>query len=242
MRIGPARLPVLGLLLLHILCGPSFALEYDAITSAPPAAKETPPPAEVPFFGDQPDLGKDEPADATVPFFGKPVAVEEKPAAKRRRSGKLEIPADAAEKPAMKRRRSGKLEIPADAAERNDLSFLEGCWYFEKKEDYLDTPGSPSVGMTQDYYCFNKHGKGRIYVQLFKYNTRRSGPASARFDKNGGIVLENPEFKIGVANIDSAHKRTVRCNGREAGTKCFKHCPNCRHLSKDSIVRLSRTP
>ena len=215
MHAGSAGLPVFGLLLFQFFCSPSFAVEYDAVTSDPPAAKETPPPVEAPFFGDQPDVRKDEPGDDAVPFFGKPVAVEEEPA--------------------VKRRESGKLEIPADAADRNDLSFLEGCWYFAKAEYFADTPTRDSLGIAQDSYCFNKNGKGNKYTQYFKFNRRFSAKATARFDKNGDIVFDNQ------GNMNML-KTVVRCKGRNTGTQCFMHVPNIKYLPKDVIVTLSRTP
>ncbi len=52
MHAGSAERSVFGLLLFQFFCSPSFAVEYDAVTSDPPATKETPPPVEAPFFGE----------------------------------------------------------------------------------------------------------------------------------------------------------------------------------------------
>ncbi len=209
----------------------------------------SPPPASgVP--GDDFDAITDGEPPVEVPFFGDPVILpEERPYEERPKPG-IARPAPRAEKPpkpeprqqaeARPKPRSNRLEIPAGAARKHDLSFLEGCWYFDKNLDRIDAPGGGNLGMSQDYYCFDKRGQGRFFTQMFKFNKRFSTYARARFGPNGELYLEHPNLPTlpGVTRL----ALTTACRGQEAGTVCRTYAPGARYLPKHGTTRLRRTP
>jgi hypothetical protein len=186
-----------------------------------------------------------------VPFFGEPVIVPgERPQEERPKPRAESPPKPVAEKPpkpeprqqaeAKPKPRSNRLEIPADAVRKRDLSFLEGCWYFDKSLDRIDAPGGGNLGMSQDYYCFNKRGQGRFFTRMFKFNKRFSTYARARFGPNGELFLEHPNLPTlpGVTRL----AMTTSCRGQEAGTVCRTYSPGARYLPKQGSTRLRRTP
>ena len=203
--------------------------DYDAITSEP--QKEGPGPSS-------PD----------VPFFGEPVIVPEEPPAKpeRPRGPKEPAPmARQAEKPkpapqprAEARPKPGRLEIPAEAQQKRDLSFLEGCWYFEDELMKIDNARHDNHGMGREWYCFNRHGKGRFFSQYLKFNKRFSAPATARFGSGGEIVMEHPAFPTLPGYV--CMRDIVQCRGRDAGTRCSRYTPDARHLPKRDNIRIVR--
>ncbi|MBQ1331240.1 MAG: hypothetical protein IIY31_06325, partial [Desulfovibrio sp.] len=97
-----------------------------------------------------------------------------------------------------------------------------------------------NLGMSQDYYCFDKRGRGRFFTRMFKFNKRFSTYARARFGPNGELFLEHPNLPTlpGVTRL----AMTTSCRGREAGTVCRTYAPGARWLPKQGTTRLRRTP
>ena len=208
-------------ILLAAPAGPVLADEFDAIISEPPKPETEP---EVPFFGDQ-VIDEEEKPEPKPKSERRPVA--EKPKPERRPVAE-----------AKPRRQSNRLEIPADAARRNDLSFLKGCWYFERQALRADAPGAPFLGMIQDRFCFNAHGQGTFTQRYLDSGREYSSPARASFS-GGRLVLHHPAFR-------NMHGRrlsgTFTCNGQDAGTVCRTYTPDSRYLSHHGSVRISRRP
>lgn len=148
-----------------------------------------------------------------TPFFGEPVKVEEEPGR------------DAASS-ARKTPASDALEIPEEAAKK-DPSFPERCWYFAKEQ-------SPTLGMHQNYYCFNRNGKGYVYDKNYKYNKINSAPAWARIDENGDVIIENLGNQFFV-------RSTMRCKGTSSDTICSISSPHVAN-GKEFIHRLYSHP
>ena len=143
------------------LCLPSTPAraDYDAITSEPQA--EPAPPADVPFFG-EPVIVPEEPPARPKPE--KPVRAErqkepKEPAPSPQQAQKAEKPKPVPQAQAKPQKpRPGRLEIPAEAQKKRDLSFLEGCWYFEDELMKIDNARRDNHGMGREWYCFNKNG------------------------------------------------------------------------------------
>ncbi len=224
-----------GFILCFLLASPAapvHAEEFDVIVSEPPKPETEQP--EVPFFGDQVIVEEEKPEPAPRP---KPAA--EKPKPKPRpvaEKPRPEKPKPVAE--AKPRRQSNRLEIPADAARRNDLSFLKGCWYFERKALRADAPGAPFLGMVQDRFCFSGNGRGTFTQRYVDSGQEYSAPARASFS-GGRLVLQHPMFR-------NKHGRrvagTYTCDGQEAGTVCRTYAPGTRYLSHHGTVRITRRP
>ena len=240
--------------LLAVPAGSVLADEFDVIVSDPPKPD---PETEVPFFGEQVIVEEEKPepkpkperrvAEKPKPAKPKPVAEKPRPVAEKPKPGKP-MPRPVAEKPkpekpkpvaeAKPRRQSNRLEIPADAARRNDLSFLKGCWYFERKALRADAPGAPFLGMVQDRFCFNGSGRGTFTQRYVDSGREYSAPARASFS-GGRLVLQYPMFR-------NMHGRrvagTFTCDGQDAGTVCRTYAPGTRYLSHHGTVRISRRP
>ena len=220
--------------LLAVPAGTVLADAFDAIVSDPPKPD---PETDVPFFGDQVIVEEEKPEPKPKPerrpVAEKPKPVRPKPVAEKPRPEKPKPVAEA--KP---RRQSNRLEIPADAARRNDLSFLKGCWYFERQALRADAPGAPFLGMIQDRFCFNGSGRGTFTQRYVNSGREYSSPATARF-AGGRLVLHHPMFR-------NMHGRrvagTFTCDGQDAGTVCRTYSPDTRYLSHHGTVRISRRP
>jgi hypothetical protein len=207
---------------------------FDAITDGDP-------PVEVPFFGEPVIVPGERPQEARPkPPEARPKPQADKPDTPKPRAEKPPKPEPRQHAEAKPKPRSNRLEIPADAAQKRDLSFLEGCWYFDKNLDRIDAPGGGNLGMSQDYYCFDKRGRGRFFTRMFKFNKRFSTYARARFGPNGELFLEHPNLPTlpGVTRL----AMTTSCRGREAGTVCRTYAPGARWLPKQGTTRLGRTP
>ncbi len=85
--------------------------------------------------------------------------------------------------PKPKPRKGEDLSIPDDAKKNNDLSFLEGCW--DSDNGLVDTIRRKPVILR---YCFDKNGRG-TREELLDWGERCVGPARARFDASGKLIL-----------------------------------------------------
>ena len=223
------------------LCLPSTPAraDYAAITSEPQA--EPAPPADVPFFG-EPVIVPEEPPARPKPE--KPVRAErqkepKEPAPSPQQAQKAEKPKPVPQAQAKPQKpRPGRLEIPAEAQKKRDLSFLEGCWYFEDELMKIDNARHDNHGMGREWYCFNKHGKGRFFSQYLKFNKRFSAPATARFGPGGEVVMEHPAFPTLPGYV--CMRDIVQCRGKDAGTRCSRYTPDARHLPKRDNIRIVR--
>ena len=209
-------------ILLAAPAGPVLADEFDAIISEPPKPETEP---EVPFFGDQVIVEEEKP--------------EPKPKSERRPVAEKPKPERRPVAEAKPRRQSNRLEIPADAARRNDLSFLKGCWYFERQALSADAPGAPFLGMIQDRFCFNGSGRGTFTQRYVDSGREYSSPATARF-AGGRLVLHHPAFVNGPRITQCPE--TYTCEGQDAGTVCQTYNAGTRYLSRHGSLRISRRP
>ena len=229
-----AHLCLLLPLALCLAAGPARA-DYDAITSEPQT--EPAPTPDVPFFGDPVIVPEEPPARPRLDRPARPEGRErsEKPAPRAQREEK---PSPAPRPQASAKPGPGRLQIPAEAQQKRDLSFLEGCWYFEDQLMKIDNARHDNHGMGREWYCFNKHGKGRFFTQYLKFNKRFSTPATARFSPSGEIVMEHAAFPTLPGYV--CMRDIVQCRGRDAGTRCARYTPDARHLPKRDNVRIVR--
>lgn len=166
----------------------------------PPLQAEAPPPPEEPV--EPPLLGD------IMPTTPEPPAEPPKP----------EKPQKPAEPPKPvkpnKVARGDTLEIPDGAREKNDLSFLEGCWYCETGL-FSSATGEPVTVL----YCFDDKGRGSRTIQEKKTGGKCQGGVTAQFDSSGKLRIRGGAAKCtsGGAFVP----QTVECQQQGKKAQCF---------------------
>ena len=124
-------------------------------------------------------------------------------------------PATPPERPAPRRVAKGDtLEIPPDAREKNDLSFLEGCWYCETGL-YSSATGEPVTVL----YCFDGKGQGSRTIKEKKTGGKCQGSVRAGFDSSGKLSIRGGEAKCSSGG--AFVPQTVECQQQGKKADCF---------------------
>ena len=169
---------------------------------APEVAPDPDPPAEPPALADLMPTTPEPPKE--------PPAPKEKPAPK-----EPPAPQKAPELPKPKQVAKGDtLEIPDGAREKNDLSFLEGCWYCETGL-FSSATGEPVTVL----YCFDANGQGSRTIQEKRTGGKCQGSVRAQFDSSGQLRIRggNAKCTSGGAFVP----QTVECQQQGKKASCF---------------------
>ena len=171
-----------------------------AVPEPPPLQAEAPPapekPVEPPVLGDIMPTTPEPPAEPVQP-------------------PKPEKPRKPAERPKPNQvARGDTLEIPDGAREKNDLSFLEGCWYCETGL-FSSATGEPVTVL----YCFDDKGRGSRTIQEKKTGGKCQGGVTAQFDSSGKLRIRggNAKCTSGGAFVP----QTVECQQQGRKAQCF---------------------
>ena len=106
------------------------------------------------------------------------------------------------------------LEIPDGAREKNDLSFLEGCWYCETGL-FSSATGEPVTVL----YCFDANGQGSRTIQEQKTGGKCQGPVRAQFDSSGQLRIRGGA--AGCSSGGAFVPQTVECEQQGKKANCF---------------------
>ena len=166
----------------------------------PPLQAEAPPPpeepVEPPLLGDIMPTTPEPPAEPVQPPKPQKPAEPVKPL----KSNKVA--------------KGDTLEIPDGAREKNDLSFLEGCWYCETGL-FSSATGEPVTVL----YCFDDKGRGSRTIQEKRTGGKCQGGVTAQFDSSGKLRIRggNAKCTSGGAFVP----QTVECQQQGKKAQCF---------------------